>query len=252
MKKIFFFFLLGICSIASAQSLIGGDNIIKTNLSSDLLQNYNITYERNLNHFMSASISYRNMTKTKLPLKSLVKKFINNDNIDFDNFEIGNNALTAELRFYLGLSKMSGFYIAPYARSASFDVTIPINYTYTPAQTIPGIIPNKIPMKSNLDGTIRSTSYGAYIGVQFQVLTKLVVDFWLIGGHYGSSNGKLIYNAPEGTPKLAIDALKVAVDQTNANPFQFKTVATTNGIITDTQGPWAGIRGLGLTLGVRF
>lgn len=252
MKKLFFFFLFGVAFNASAQSLIGGDNIIKTNLSSNLLQNYNITYERNLNHFMSASISYRNMAKTKLPLKAIAKKFIQNDNIDFDNFEIGNNALTAELRFYLGLSKMSGFYIAPYARSAAFDLTIPINYSYTPSQTIPSVIPKEIQLKSNLDGTIRSTSYGAYIGIQFQVLTKIVVDFWLVGGHYGSSNGKLIYNAPEGTPNLAIEALKRAVDQTNVNPFQFKTTTTTNGIITDTQGPWAGIRGLGLTLGVRF
>lgn len=252
MKKLFFIFIIPICFTTNAQSLIGGKNIIKTNLSSDLLNNYNITFERSLSRFMSVSLSYRKMNKQKIPLKQLAKQFIENPAIDFDNFQIGNAAITAEARFYLGLSKMSGLYLAPYARSATFDLTVPLDYTYVPLSPIPNVILPAIPMHAQLDGTIRSTSYGIYTGMQFQLLTKIVLDIWIIGGHYGRSNGKLIFVAPIGTPALALSELKKTIDQTKTNPFKLSTSTTSTGIITDTEGPWAGIRGLGVTVGLRF
>ena len=42
MKKIFIYFFIVIAFNASSQSLIGGDNILKTNLTADALNNYNI------------------------------------------------------------------------------------------------------------------------------------------------------------------------------------------------------------------
>jgi hypothetical protein len=252
MKKLFFILLLSVCSFAKAQSLIGGQNILKTNLSSDALNNFNLTFERSLSRFMSVSLSYRKMNKQKLPLKELAKQFIQNPAIDFDNFQIGNSAITAEARFYLGISKMSGLYLAPYARMATFDLTVPLDYTYTPASPVPNVVLPAIPMHAQLDGTIRSTSYGVYTGMQFQLLTKLVLDLWIVGGHYGTSNGKLIFVAPNGTPALALTELKKTIDQTKTTPFNLTTSTTSNGIVTDTEGPWAGIRGLGVTIGFRF
>ncbi|MGI9137965.1 MAG: DUF3575 domain-containing protein [Sediminibacterium sp.] len=251
MKKIFFMLLVSVSNITHAQSLIGGNNIIKTNLSSDALNNYNITFERSISRFMSVSLSYRKMNKQKLPLKELAKQFIQNDAIDFDKFEIGNSAITAEARFYIGMSKLSGIYLAPYARSATFDVTVPLDYTYTPVSPVPNVTLPPIPMHAQLDGTIRSTSYGLYTGMQFQLLTKIVLDLWIIGGHYGTSNGKLIFVAPAGTPALALSELKKTIDQTKTNPFTLKTVTTPNGVMTDTEGPSAGIRGVGVTGGFR-
>lgn len=252
MKKIFIPIFIFFTTQATAQSLIGGSNILKTNLSGDALRNYNITFERSLNHFSSVSLSYRNMAKSTLPLQPLMKLFIENPAINFDNLQMGNTALTAEARFYLGLSKMSGFYLAPYARSASFDLTIPIDYAYTPASPSSSITLPSVPLSAQLDGTIRSKSYGAYVGIQFQLLTKLVLDLWIIGGHYGTSSGKLEFQAPEGTPKIALDALKKTIDQTKATPFQLQTTVTSTGVSVDTEGPWAGIRGLGVTVGLRF
>ena len=45
MKKILLLFLLA-PFFANAQKLLGGKNIIKTNISGDLIGNYNLTYER--------------------------------------------------------------------------------------------------------------------------------------------------------------------------------------------------------------
>lgn len=251
MKRIFtIIFLFVFCNNLLAQSLIGGDHILKTNLSADALQNYNLTFEKNLNHFMSLSLSYSTMPKRKLPLQSLAKQFIDNPNIDFDNFKVANSAITLETRFYLGLQKMSGFYIAPYARFGNLQVDVPVNYTYNiqvGSQTIPVKPPAAL-----LSGTIRSQSIGAYFGMQYQLLTKLVLDIWVIGGHYGTSNGSLQFDAPDGTPTVALTALKSTIDQTKANPFHLNTKVTGNSIITNTDGPWAGLRGAGVTLGLRF
>jgi len=252
MKKIFTFFLLIIAFNASSQKLIGGKNILKTNLSADAINNYNITFEKSINRFISLSVNYKTMPLSKLPLKSITKQFIDNPNINFDNFKFGNTTITFEGRFYLGLSKMSGFYIGPYIRYGNYDLSVPINYTYTPENPSPNISLPPVPVNANLDGTIRTQSYGAHVGMQFQLLTKLVLDISFIGGHYGTSTGKLNFMAPIDFPKPAQVELQRILDNTKANPFSLKSVVNARGAITDTEGPWAGLRGLGVGIGLRF
>jgi hypothetical protein len=252
MKKVLFVLALFFTLQGTAQKLIGGNNIIKGNLTSFALKNYHLSFERSLNHFMSVSASYRYMPKESLPIKSIVEKYIDNSAINYDLFQMGNNALTFESRFYLGLQKMSGFYIAPYARFANFDLSVPVAYTYTPEGSF--IAPTPITKSASLDGVIKSTSYGAYIGLQKQLLTKLVLDIWFIGGHFGSSNGSLNFITPEDDklPTLAINALQKVLDDTKVNPFEITSKVNQNGATADMKGPWAGFRGLGISLGLRF
>ena len=252
MKKIFILFFIIITFNASSQSLIGGDNILKTNLSADAINNYNLTFEKSINHFISLSVNYKNMPLSKLPLQALAKKFIDNPAIDFDNFKIGNSTITFEGRFYLGLSKMSGFYIGPYIRYGNYDLSVPTSYTYTPDKIFPTEIVKPITAVATLDGTIRTQSYGAHVGMQFQLLTKLVLDISFIGGHYGTSTGKLNFMAPTDFPKPAQVELQRILDNTKANPFSLKSVVNSRGATSDTEGPWAGLRGLGIGLGLRF
>jgi hypothetical protein len=250
MKKVLFILAVLFTLQVNAQKLIGGKNIIKGSLTSFALKNYHITYERSLNHFMSVSASYRYMPKGGLPLQSIAEKYIDNSAINYDLFQMGNNALTFESRFYLGLQKMSGFYIAPYARFANFDLSVPIEYTYTPEGSF--IAPTPITRNADLNGLIKSTSYGAYIGLQKQLLTKLVIDIWFIGGHFGNSTGTLNFASPEKLPSQAVDALQKTLDDTKVNPFELKSKVDQNGATANMNGPWAGIRGLGISLGLRF
>ena len=253
MKKILFILALFVTLQVHAQKLIGGNNIIKGNLTSFALKNYQLTYERSLNRFMSLSASYRYMPKGGLPLQSTVKKYIENSAINYDLFQMGNNALTFEGRFYLGLQKMSGFYIAPYARFADFDLSAPVEYTYTPDKTVGAIIGNNpITKTAVLNGNIKSNSFGAYIGLQKQILTKLVIDIWFIGGHYGNSNGTLDFVAPVKLASQEVDALQKTLDDTKVNPFELTSKVNQNGATSDMKGPWAGFRGLGISLGLRF
>ena len=252
MKKIFILFFIIIAINASSQSLIGGSNILKTNLSADAINNYNITYEKSINHFISLSVNYKNMPLSKLPLKSIAKQFIDNPAINFDNFKFGNTTITFEGRFYLGLSKMSGFYIGPYIRYGNYDLSVPTSYTYTPDKIFPAEIVKPITALATLEGTVRSQNYGAHVGMQFQLLTKLVLDISFIGGHYGTSTGKLEFSPPIGLPKPAQDALKQVLDNTKADPIRLRSTITASKASVDTEGPWWGLRGLGIGLGLRF
>ena len=249
MKRILIPLLLMFAVKGQSQSLIGGNNIIKTNLSSDILNNYNLTYERSLNHFMSVSLSYRSMAKSTLPFKSTIKSFLdkytNSTDINLDDFQIGNTAITLEGRFYLGLQKMSGFYIAPYLRNSNFDLSVPIKYNADPNNGTTETF-------GSFNGTVSANAVGAYFGVQYQILTKIVLDLWIAGGSYGTSSGVLKFTSKTPLPALAQASLQEALDQIKADPFKIKSKVDGNGGTADMSGPWAGFRGLGLTVGIRF
>ncbi|MEO7530386.1 MAG: hypothetical protein ABIS69_03210, partial [Sediminibacterium sp.] len=198
MKKIIFL-LLCLPMFAGAQSLIGGKNIIRWNVGSLALKNYHFTYERSIAKKFSLSVSYRTMAKGSVPFQSQLEKAINSSDINFSNFQIGNTAWTVEGRVYVGLGKMKGFYLAPYLRFANFDLSAPVRYTS-------GVITKE----ANFVGNIKSTSPGLMIGWQFQILTKLVIDLQIIGGHYGHSNGDLNFIATVPLSPQEQDALRTS------------------------------------------
>ena len=248
MKK-FIVLLLMIPFFSNAQLgiLFGGKNVIKTNISSLAINNYNITYERSFLKKMSLSVGVRYMPKSQLPLKSTIEKIINDPNVKINDFQVGNFAITPEVRFYLSAGKLKGFYIAPYARYATFDVSIPVTYDNPNYTTKPTVLFN---------GTIKSFSGGILLGTQFSLAKKLVLDFYIIGGHYGSSSGTI--NAVDINPAMNTPQEKQALqDQLDkfkeVGPFKFdgKVTSSTTATITST-GPWAGVRAAGLSLGLRF
>jgi len=242
MKKIITVLLL-LPILSTAQSLVGGSNILKWNLSSLALRNYHFTYERHIYKNVSLSLSYRTMPKGPIPYQKTLESYINSSEINFNNMQMGNTAITPELRIYLSLKKMKGFYIAPYARIATFDISAPIKYTTN--ATIPATTKEAI-----FNGKINSTSAGIMIGYQFQLLTKLVLDFQIIGGHYGTSKGNLNFVAP--LSPLEQQSLRDNLNKIDASPFKFTSSVNANGANIIADGPWAGIRGLNIGLGLRF
>lgn len=227
---------------AEAQKLIGGKNIIKWNVGSMAARNLHFTYERSLTKNISFSLSYRTMSKGALPFKDQFKEAINSDDINLDNFQIGNTAITPELRFYLSMGRMKGFYLAPYLRFATFDIGAPIKYT---ASTSP-----LLEKEALFSGKIKSTSAGLMIGYQFQIATKIVLDFQIIGGHYGTGKGDLNFNTP--LSPFEQTELKKNMDDIDAKPFKFTNTVNSSGAQIMSDGPWAGIRAVNIGLGIRF
>ncbi|MBX2930959.1 MAG: DUF3575 domain-containing protein [Chitinophagaceae bacterium] len=229
---------------SNAQKVLGGNNVIKTNLTSIALGNYHFTYERAFAKKFSISLSYRFMPKRVVPLASFVEKQLKNDDIKLGDFKMGNTAITPELRFY-PVKKLRGFYLAFYGRFANFDLDVPVRYTPP--------IPNTTEY-ATFSGTIKSVSGGVMIGSQFSIFKKMVLDFWIIGAHYGSSSGDLnavisrnLTPAEQGILQQTLDEYK------ELGPFKFESKVTSpNTAYIKSVGPWAGIRGAGLSLGIRF
>lgn len=239
MKKIIVL-LLCLPMFAGAQSLIGGKNIIRWNIGSVALKNYHFTYERSIAKKFSLSLSYRTMAKGSVPFQSQLEKAIESSDINFGNFQMGNTAWTVEGRVYLGLGKMKGFYLAPYLRFANFDLSAPVKYTA-----------GGVTKEANFVGTVKSTSPGLMIGWQFQILTKLVLDLQIIGGHYGHSNGDLNFAPTAPLTTTEQDALRQSLNNIKADPFKFTSTVTAAGAQIKTDGPWAGIRS-NIGIGFRF
>ncbi len=240
--------------MGKAQLLLGGKNIIKTNLSSLVLKNYHFTYERALTKHVSLSLSYRTMGDTKVPIQSTVEKYLDDPNVNVGEFVMSGHAITPEVRLYLGRGRLKGFYIAGYYRSSQFDLSVPVSYSTTFGA-------NTYKKSTVVSGNIKGNAGGLMIGVQKNIAKFLVLDFWILGGHYGSSNGDMTATITESYPGSLSTEQDAAINELkriNTKPFEFeysKTVNTppSSGTINaKSTGPWAGVRAAGICLGVRF
>lgn len=220
-------------------------NIIRVNLSSLILKNYHATYERGLTRKLSFSVSYRWMPKGTLPLKNYFDDNVSSNALQLNSFQVGNNAITGEMRFYLGKKNLKGFYLAPYVRFATFDATAPITYNSTtggPTVTKTG----------DFTGKVTSTSGGLMLGWQFNLSKRLLIDLQIIGGHFGSCSGDLnLVPVVPLTPQEQ-SSLQSSLNDISIDPFDIKTTVNANGANIQISGPWAGIRGANIGIGFRF
>jgi hypothetical protein len=273
MKKIYTLFFLFSFMVVHSQTITNedstrtpvkgyGKNIIKVNLSSILLNNYNITYERQVGKHVSISLGYRYMVNGDLPYQAQIKDNLKFDNIDIGNFKMGGYALTPEIRFYLSSKHiMKGFYIAPYARYSNFDVTAPVTYT-TSVIVPPNPVPQSFSKTAPFTGNITAFSGGIMLGMQYNLGKHAVIDIWLIGAHYGSSNGDAratFSPALSATPPAPgydseQQSLQKAINNIKADPFTVTGKVDPSGTFAtlNSTGPWVGIRALGINLGIRF
>ncbi len=240
MKKLLFL-LLCLPLFASAQSLIGGKNILRWNVGSMALRNYHFTYERSILRNFSLSLSYRTMPKGNVPFQAQLEDAIESDDINFGKFQIGNTAWTVAGRLYIGLGRMKGFYLEPYLRFANFDLTAPVKYTAS-----------GVTKEADFIGNVKSTSPGLMLGWQFQIATKVVLDLQLIGGHYGSCKGDLNFTTATPLTTQEQDALRQSLADIEADPFKYTYTVNANGAQIKANGPWAGIRGANIGIGIRF
>lgn len=216
-------------------------NILRVNLSSLVLKNYHVTYERALSKKISLSVSYRLMPKGSLPFKDYFDNSVSGSALQFSGIQVGNSAITPELRIYLGKGNMKGFYLAPYARFASFDATTPITYSSSGNDKTGDFI-----------GRVTSTSAGIMLGWQFNLSKKLVMDLQIIGGHFGSCSGNLALVSVIPLSAQEQTSLQSSLNDIKVDPFDIKSSVNANGANIQVTGPWAGIRGANIGIGFRF
>lgn len=252
--KILIFSLLLLATVAFGQSTDttqfptaeklphNANNIIKTNVTAYAFRNINLSYERNLNKYSAIGITYGFVPKGKIPYLS---SFADAEQESyFNNAEISSSVFTLEYRFYLSKAGYaSGFYLAPYYRYSKFHLSDAV-YTLK-------YYGYELPI--DIDGDVSGNSLGLKTGYQWLLGQKdnWVIDFTIIGGHYGFTNGNLV-----GTSPIPLDPQMQAALQSELNDLDIPIVkieakANANGATGDVSGPWAGLQ-FGLSLGYRF
>ena len=242
------FILLSLVSLQAQEKKVATPkkNLIKVNLTSLPLNNYNGQLERVLGKKMSIAVSYRYMPLGNIPLRDNIINIANGDaNMQktFDQLLLSNNALTPELRWYPGKKGFGkGFYIAPFIRFSNFHGE-GIKIEFSPV--------NGVKDNITLSGDLKSTTYGLMLGAQWFLGKSICLDWQIIGPHYGSGFGTL-----NGISSFALSAAEQGAirDAANNIDIPMTTVSSevsSNSLKLSLDGPWAGIRA-GISLGFRF
>jgi hypothetical protein len=228
-------------------------NIIKTNLSSIALANYGLTYERMLTRKISASIGYRFMPSTNVtqtPLGETVMDIVAEEGDDIsqqlDKLKMSGNAVTLEFRVYTGRRPgAKGFYAGVYGRYATFKYDYPYDFENPDGGN------TLVPLKGNSKGI----GGGIILGGQFMIAKRVVVDLFIIGGHYGRMTGKAegltdLSDLDEADRAELKDDIEGLVDL--GDKHGIKAEVRDDGVRADIKLPFLGVRGLGLTVGFAF
>ncbi|WP_237586590.1 DUF3575 domain-containing protein [Pontibacter russatus] len=229
------------------------ENIVKMNLSSLAFNNYSLSYERSLTRKISFVAGYRFMPETSVssfPLaESTIDRFLTDeeDVVDvMDRATLANNTYTGEIRFYTGRKPgASGFYLSLYGRYMNMRPAYTHDYdTGSRTYTLP------------FDGTLRGLGGGVMIGSQWLIAKRVALDWYILGGHYGKLKGNLSATADLSTmtetEKRGLqEDIELANNKLNGN-VDVEATVTDRGVDVKGTAPFAGIRGLGLSLGIAF
>lgn len=225
-------------------------NNIKMNLTSLAFNNYSFFYERSISRKISVQAGYRFMPKSNLGGMSLTNNIADiagddGDVInDLDGISLANNSATLEVRFYTGRKPgPRGFYVGLYGRYTAFNYDYDYAYeTSTAEYPIP------------ITGDAKGIGGGILLGTQFNIGKRVVVDIYLLGAHFGKLTGTGV-----GMANLS----SLTADQKNDIQNEFESfqptgsqiinaTVTNGGVALKIDGPFAGVRALGLSVGFAF
>lgn len=200
-------------------------------------------YERILSKRISISLSYKILPSGKFLFRGLIPVADPQARESLDNLIVSNSAITPEIRFYLGKKGFGqGFYLAPFYRSAKFGGKgIGIDFTQDNGQ----------PATFNMEGNIKSNTFGLLLGAQWKLGKHFWLDWQILGPHYGRAKGDIIGNSTVSLSATEQTSLANALRDIDI-PLTNETVTVkANQAILSLNGPWAGIR-TGLSLGFGF
>lgn len=219
-------------------------NTIELNLTSLVFRNFQLQYERILSKRISVGLTLATIPTGGIPLSGTVENSLDGDQeIELlTNAEVGYFSFTPEVHIYFGKGYGKGFYIAPYFRNAKWTfANLEIEFDGE----------NNSQESISVDGDIKSNSIGMLLGTQFNLGKNLVLDWWIVGGHYGSSKGTLRGNSTQSFSEIEQANLKQELDELDLPLVETTSEVTANSAKIIADGPWGGVRS-GFTLGYRF
>ncbi|HTN21801.1 MAG TPA: DUF3575 domain-containing protein [Pelobium sp.] len=225
----------------SSKVIPGRKNLIKLNLPTLALRTYALEYERAIGKKTALSLGYRFMPKGGIPLKGVINDLINDEETykQLNTFDVSNNAITPQIKFYFGKDIFKGFYLAPFARFATYKVDGLYNYDADEDG-----IDEQIPMQ----GELKTITGGLELGVNFRLSKRIHLNI-NAGPQFGSSKGNFDGNKSLST--LEQDKLREDLKDLEIPFADTEVTVDGNGAHVKLDGPWAGFKA-GIMLGFRF
>lgn len=218
-----------------------GKNHIKTNLSALFFKGFGLQYERQLGRKTTVGLGMGIIPKTSLPFAGTIEEQIDDPNVRVSDFRLGTTILTPEFRYYFSKKgAFHGFYLAPYARLGWYNLQGPISFTSSNGQ----------PKLALFSGKLNTVMGGLMAGSSFALSEKLYLDWWIIGASFGGANGDL--RATVSLDNFEKQSLEQVLRDIEIAGTEIESQVTNNGATVTTTGSMAGIRGLGINLGIRF
>jgi hypothetical protein len=225
-------------------------NVLKVNLTGLLFSNYSFQYERMLSRKISLALSVRTQPKGPIPATGFVEGLIDDPETfaELERLRLGNFALTPEVRFYLGKkSGPRGFYVAPFMRYSKFQIEV-ADFEYAVTENVNGQDITET-RTLNLNGDIKGITGGLMFGSQWRLGRSVYLDWWIIGGSFGSSSGMITVNTPLNTEEQ--DAIRQELNSLEIPLLDYTVEVSGTGAKMNFQGPFASLTG-GLSLGIKF
>ncbi|WP_326937013.1 DUF3575 domain-containing protein [Flavobacterium sp. PL11] len=225
-------------------SLIKKNNV-KISLTSLAFKNYQFQYERSLTKRIGVVVGYSFISKGSIAFKRQLSE-LTSDNEDnkkiLDNAQLGYSAFTPEVRIYLGEGYGKGFYIAPFYRNLKYDIT-DVTFTFKsdlgPQEDI------------DMGGKLTANTFGLQLGAQFNLGKHIILDWWIVGPHYGTAKGNFDGKTDRTLTSFEQAELQKELDDIDLPLGDIEAKANRNGATIKISGPWGGIRS-GISLGYRF
>jgi hypothetical protein len=239
--KSFIPFLCFFFSLPAFSQIVEPKNMGKINLSALAIKSIGLQYERQIGKHFTAALGYSNIPKSSPAFSSFIQEQIDDESVNVKDFKIGTSIFTPEVRYYVSKKgAFHGFYLAPYARIGHYDLEGPVSYT-----TSTGFTRNAF-----FTGKLNTVTGGLMIGSNFRLSDRVHLDWWILGASIGGGDGNFVAATP-----LSSDEQTALKDQLDSVDIPFTTIQSTvnaTGATITTTGNMAGVRGLGINIGIRF
>ncbi|MCP9199769.1 DUF3575 domain-containing protein [Gramella sp. GC03-9] len=220
-------------------------NIPKFAPTSLVFRNFQFQYERVLNQRFSVALTYSTIPEGDFPFKDLLLESADEEedlNRYLENSSIKYTSFTPEIRIYFGDGYGKGFYLAPFYRHTNYDLK-GIQFYYDSDEGNEEVVVTS--------GELKSNTFGLQVGSQFNLGNRLVLDWFIIGPHYGTSNGDLLGRTTETLSEQEQQDLDEVLSDIDMPVGDFTHEVDSRGANIKVDGPWGGIRA-GIAIGYRF
>lgn len=222
-------------------------NFIKFNVTSALIKNYSLQYERVMTRTVTLGLSVRLMPETGIPYADNLIRWFDVTEPDartvINNTLISNYAITPEIRFYTGKKRYgNGFYFSLFYRYGHYA----FNNAVVPYTTD---LDEDITLKTS--GNVSSHTGGFMIGAQWALGKHICLDWWILGPHFGISSGEGISLASAPLSEVDMQDIEDTLNDIDIPMFDQTISITPDKVKMTYDGPWAGVRA-GLSIGVKF